>query len=151
MDAIHFKVKQNNVVVSKAAYIVIGINNEGLKDVLGIWIGENESSKFWHKVLSDLSNRGVKTIQIVSVDGLPVFEQAILATFPNTIVQRCVIHQIRSSTKYVSYKDIKELMADLKSVYQAVNEEEAYRNLELFKEKWIGYNRVDKKDKDLIQ
>ena len=136
MDAIHFKVKQNNIIVSKAAYIVIGVNEEGYKDVLGIWIGENESSKFWLRVLTDLRNRGVKKIIIASVDGLSGFEQAILASFPETIVQRCIIHQIRSSTRYVGYKDIKELMNDLKGVYKASNEEEGYQNLELFKDKW---------------
>jgi len=136
MDAIHYKVKHNNRIVSKAAYIVIGINDDGYKDVLGIWIGENESSKFWLKVLTDLKNRGVEQVDIFSVDGLSGFEQAIKATYPNTIVQRCIVHQIRSSTKYVSYKDIKELMKDLKSVYKAPNEEMAYSNLEDFEEKW---------------
>ena len=136
MDAIHYKVKHNNRIVSKAAYIVIGINDDGYKDVLGIWIGENESSKFWLKVLTDLKNRGVERVDIFSVDGLSGFEQAIKATYPTTIVQRCIVHQIRSSTKYVSYKDIKELMKDLKSVYKAPNEEMGYRNLEDFEEKW---------------
>lgn len=136
MDAIHYKVKHNNRIVSKAAYIVIGINDDGYKDVLGIWIGENESSKFWLKVLTDLKNRGVEQVDIFSVDGLSGFEQAIKATYPNTIVQRCIVHQIRSSTKYVSYKDIKALMKDLKSVYKAPNEEMAYSNLEDFEEKW---------------
>ena len=136
MDAIHYKVKQNNRIVSKAAYIVIGIDTEGFKDVLGIWIGENESSKFWLKVLTNLSNRGVKEVTIFSVDGLSGFKQAILATFPRAIVQRCIIYQIRSSTRYVSYKDIKSLMADLKSVYQAPNEKDAYKNLGLFKKNW---------------
>jgi len=136
MDAIHYKVKQNNTIVSKAAYIVIGINDDGFKDVLGIWIGENETSKFWLKVLTDLRNRGVKNVDIFSVDGLPGFKQAILATYPESIVQRCIIHQIRYSTKYVSYKHIKELMNDLKSVYKAINEEEGFRNLQEFEEKW---------------
>jgi transposase-like protein len=106
MDAIHFKVKQNNRIVSKAAYIVVGINDDGYKDVLGIWIGENETSKFWLKVLTDLKNRGVKNVDIFSIDGLSGFKQAILATYPDSIVQRCIIHQIRYSTKYVSYKHI---------------------------------------------
>lgn len=136
MDAIHYKVKESNRIVSKAAYVVLGVNNEGFKDVLGIWIGHNESSKFWLKVLSDLKNRGVQTVNIFSVDGLSGFEQAILATYPKSVVQRCIVHQIRSSTRYVSYKHIKELMKDLKTVYKAVNEEQAFQNLELFKEKW---------------
>ena len=113
MDAIHYKVKQNNRIISKAAYIVIGIDTEGFKYVLGILIGEDESSKFWLKVLTDLSNRGVKEVTIFSVDGLFCFKQAILATFLKVTVQRGIIHQIRSATRYVSYKDIKSLMADL--------------------------------------
>lgn len=136
MDAIHYKVREANRIVSKAAYIVLAINDDGYKDILGIWIGENETSKFWLKVLNDLKNRGLQRVNIFSVDGLSGFKQAILATYPESIIQRCIIHQIRSSTKYVNYKDRKELMTDLKSVYKAVNEEEAYINLELFKEKW---------------
>ncbi len=136
MDAIHYKVKQNNRIVNKAAYIVVGVDEDGYKDVLGIWIGENETSKFWLKILTDLKNRGIKQVDIFSVDGLPGFKQAILATYPDSIVQRCIIHQIRYSTKYVSYKHIKELMRDLKTVYKAINEEEAYKNLTHFKERW---------------
>jgi len=136
MDAIHYKVRQDNKIVSKAAYVVIGINDDGFKDVLGIWVGENESSKFWLKVLTDMKNRGVEKVHIFSVDGLSGFEQAIKASYPNSVVQRCVIHQIRSSTKYVSYKHIKELMRDLKTVYRAPNEETALRNLEEFSDKW---------------
>ncbi len=136
MDAIHYKVKQNNRIVSKAAYVVIGIDYEGYKDVLGIWIGENESSKFWLKIMTDMQNRGVKRVQIFSVDGLSGFKQAILASYPESIIQRCIIHQIRASTRYVSYKDIKELMSDLKGVYEASNEEEGYKNLGIFKDRW---------------
>lgn len=136
MDAIHYKVKVNNRILSKAAYIVVGIDLEGYKDVLGIWIGENETSKFWLKVLTDLRNRGVQEVTIFSVDGLPGFEQAIKASFPEAIVQRCIIHQIRYSTKYVSYKDVRELMADLKDVYTAPNEETGYNNLLDFESKW---------------
>lgn len=138
MDAIHYKVKHNNRIVSKAAYVVVGINEDGFKDVLGIWVGENETSKFWLKVLTDLKNRGVQNVDIFSVDGLPGFKQAILATFPKSTVQRCIIHQIRQSTRYVSYKDIRPLMADLKEVYKAPNEETAYLNLEEFEQKWKG-------------
>ena len=136
MDAIHYRVKDVSRIVSKAAYIVLGINHEGYKDILGIWIGESESSKFWLKILTDIKNRGVQQVDIFSVDGLSGFKQAILATYPKAIVQRCIIHQIRYSTRYVSDKNIRALMKDLKSVYQAPNEEEAYRNLELFKDKW---------------
>lgn len=149
MDAIHYKVKQNNRILSKAAYVVVGINMDGMKDVLGIWIGENETSKFWLKVLTDLKNRGVQDVTIFSVDGLPGFEQAIKATYPTSTVQRCIIHQIRSSTRYVSYKHIKELMRDLKSIYQAPNEEAGYQMLEEFEEKWSSkYPRCIKSWKD---
>lgn len=136
MDAIHYKVKHNNRIVSKVAYVVMGTADDGFKDVLGIWIGENEFSKFWLKVLTDLKNRGVERVDIFSVDGLSGFEQAIKATYLYTIVQRCIIHQIRSSTRCVSYKHIRELMADLKSIYKAPNEESAYSNLEAFVDKW---------------
>lgn len=136
MDAIHYKVKTNNRIVSKAAYIVVGIDDDGFKDVLGIWIGENETSKFWLKVLTDLKNRGVQKVHVFSVDGLPGFKEAIKASYPNSVVQRCVIHQIRNSTKYVKYTDIKELMADLKSVYTAPNEETGYALLQEFSDKW---------------
>ncbi len=149
MDAIHYKVKQNNRIISKAAYVVVGINMDGMKDVLGIWIGENETSKFWLKVLTDLKNRGVKEVNIFSVDGLPGFEQAIKATYPSATVQRCIIHQIRSSTRYVSYKHIRELMKDLKSVYQAPNEEAGYQMLIELEEKWgFQYPRCIKSWKD---
>lgn len=136
MDAIHYKVKANNRIVSKAAYIVVGIDEDGYKDVLGIWIGENETSKFWLKVLTDLKNRGIQKVHIFSVDGLAGFREAIKASYPDSVVQRCVIHQIRSSTKYVKYTDIKELMADLKSVYTAPNEETGYSLLQDFSDKW---------------
>ncbi len=149
MDAIHYKVKQNNRIVSKAAYVVVGINMDGMKDVLGIWIGENETSKFWLKVLTDLKNRGVQQVTIFSIDGLSGFEQAIKATFPESVVQRCIIHQIRSSTRYVSYKYIKELTRDLKSVYQSPNEESGYQMLLEFEEKWgLQYPQCIKSWKD---
>ncbi len=136
MDAIHYKVKVNHRIVSKAAYVVVGIDEDGFKDVLGIWVGENESSKFWLKVLTDLRNRGVEEVKIFSVDGLSGFVEAIKASYPNSIVQRCIIHQIRYSTRYVSYKDIKALMKDLKLVYKAPNEETGYKYLMEFEGKW---------------
>ncbi len=136
MDAIHYKVKENHQYITKAAYVVLGINMDGRKDILGIWIGQNESSKFWLSVLNDLKNRGVKDVYVFCVDGLTGFREAINAVFPMSQIQRCIIHQIRSSTRYVSYKDIKALMADLKLVYQAINEDEAMNNLLNFKEKW---------------
>ena len=136
MDAIHYNVKENHQYITKAAYVVLGINFDGQKDILGIWIGENESSKFWLNVLNELKTRGIKDVFLFCVDGLTGFRQAIEAAFPNAQIQRCIIHQIRSSTRFVSYKHIKELMADLKKVYQAISEEEAMNNLILFKDKW---------------
>ena len=136
MDAIHYKVKENHQYVTKAAYVVLGINMDGCKDILGIWIGEHESAKFWLNVLNDLKNRGVHSVYVFCVDGLTGFREAIGSVYPKAQIQRCIIHQIRSSTKFVSYKDIKKLMADLKTVYQAINEEEALNNLMKFKETW---------------
>ena len=136
MDAIHYKVKENHQYITKAAYVVLGINMEGGKDILGIWIGEHESSKFWLNVLTELKSRGVQDVYLFCVDGLTGFREAIEAVYPNAGIQRCIIHQIRYSTRFVSYKDIKELMADLKLVYTAVTEDEALNNLMRFKEKW---------------
>ncbi len=123
MDAIHYKVREDKQVVIKAAYVVIGVNLDGEKEVLGIWIGANESSKFWLSVLNDLKNRGVQNVLIFCVDGLNGFKEAIGATFPFAKIQRCIIHQIRSSMKYIPYKDRKAFIADLKGVYTSVNEE----------------------------
>ena len=136
MDAIHYKVKENHQYITKAAYVVLGIQLDGRKDILGVWIGEHESAKFWLSVMNDLKNRGIKDVYVFCVDGLTGFREAINTAFPKAQIQRCIIHQIRSSTKYVSYKDIKALMADLKQVYQAINEDEAMNSLVRFKEKW---------------
>jgi len=136
MDAIHYKVREEKHVVVKAAYVVIGVNLDGEKEVLGIWIGANESSKFWLSVLNDLKNRGVQDVLIFCVDGLNGFKEAIGATFPFAKIQRCIIHQIRSSMKYVPYKDRKAFVADLKQVYTAINEEQGMENLLNAKEKW---------------
>ena len=136
MDAIHYKVKENHQYITKAAYVVLGITMEGSKDILGIWIGEHESSKFWLNVLTELKSRGVRDVYLFCVDGLTGFREAIEAVYPSAGIQRCIIHQIRYSTRFVSYKDIKELMADLKLVYTAVTEDEALNNLVRFKEKW---------------
>ena len=114
LDAIHFKVRRENRVVNKAAYSVLGINLNGQKEILGIWIGENESSSFWLGVLNDLKSRGVEDILIACKDGLSGFSEAINTVFPHTEIQLCIIHQIRNSLKYVSYKEQKELMNDLK-------------------------------------
>lgn len=138
LDAIHYHVRSEGRIVKKAVYIAIGIDMEGHKDVLGLYIGENESAKFWLTVMNGLKNRGVKDILIACVDGLSGFPQAIEAVFPQTEVQQCIIHQIRNSTKFVSYKDLKPLMADLKRVYTAATEETALLELDVFGEKWNG-------------
>ncbi|MEK8130439.1 IS256 family transposase [Paenibacillus filicis] len=136
LDAIHFKVKQDGAIVNKATYMVIGVDLDGNKDVLGIWIGENESAKFWLSVLNELKNRGVQDILLVCVDNLTGFSQAISASFPKTDIQKCIIHQIRSSTRYVSYKDLKRVTADLKPIYKAPTEEAARAELDRFEEEW---------------
>ncbi|MBQ6907863.1 MAG: IS256 family transposase [Clostridia bacterium] len=135
LDAVHYNVRDNGIVTKKAAYVAIGTDLEGRKDVLGIWLGANESSKYWLSVLNGLKNRGVSDILIASVDGLSGFVDAIHAAFPKTEVQRCIIHQIRSSCRYVSYKDIKQFTADLKPVYKAPTEEIALAALDEFEEK----------------
>jgi transposase-like protein len=136
MDAIHYKVHDEKRVVNKAAYVALGVNMGGEKEVLGIWIGQAESSKFWLGVLNDLQNRGVSNVLVFCVDGLSGFKEAISAAYPAARIQRCIIHQLRASTKYVSYKDLKAFTADLKLVYGAVNEESALENLMQAKEKW---------------
>ncbi len=136
MDAIHYKVREEKQVIIKAAYVVLGVNMDGQKEVLGIWVGANESSKFWLGVLNDLKNRGVENVLVFSVDGLNGFKEAIGAVYPFAKIQRCIIHQIRASMKYIPYKDKKMFAADLKPVYGAVNEEEAYENLQAMREKW---------------
>ncbi len=136
LDAIHFKVRKDNRVINKAAYSVLGINLEGQKDILGIWVGESESSSFWLGVCNDLKNRGVKDILIACKDGLSGFSEAINTVFPKTEIQLCVIHQIRHSLKYIPYKYRKEFMKDLKKVYQALTLKEAELAFEQFKGKW---------------
>ena len=136
MDAIHFHVRSEGQIVKKAVYIAIGINMDGLKEVLGMWVGENESAKFWLSVMNGLKNRGLQDILIACVDGLTGFPAAIEAVYPKTEIQQCIIHQIRNTTRFVSYKDIKALMADLKKVYAAIDEQAALSELETFDEKW---------------
>jgi len=138
MDAIHFHVRSEGHIIKKAVYIAIGIRTDGIREVLGMWVGENESAKFWASVMNGLRNRGVRDILIACVDGLTGFTNAIEAVFPQTEIQQCIIHQIRNTTKFVSYKDIKALMADLKRVYAAVDEPTALSELETFEEKWSG-------------
>jgi putative transposase len=125
LDAIHYHVRSEGQIVKKAVYIAIGVDLDGKKDVLGMWIGENESAKFWATVLNGLKNRGVEDIFIACTDNLTGFSNAIEAVFPRTEIQNCIIHQLRNSGKYVSYKDLKALMADLKAVYATVDEEAA--------------------------
>jgi transposase-like protein len=136
LDAIHFKVRQENRIISKAAYTVLGINTEGVKDILGIWIGENESASFWLSVCSDLKTRGVEDILIACKDGLSGFSDAINASFPQAHIQLCVIHQIRANMKYIATKDRPSFMGDLKKVYKAFTLEQAEVNFEKLKEDW---------------
>ena len=136
MDAVHFHVREDNRTVKKAVYIAIGVKLNGLREVLGMWIGGNESSKYWLGVLNEIRNRGVEDIMIVSVDGLSGFGEAIHAAFPQAEIQRCIVHQIRYSTKFISYKDLKPFMADLKSVYKADTEALALDAMDTLEEKW---------------
>ena len=136
MDAIHYHVRSEGQIVRKAAYNAIGIDLEGKKDVLGMWVGENESAKYWATVLSSLRNWGVNDISIASPDHLTGFSNAVNAVFPQTDIQNCIIHQLRNSSKYVSYKDLKQLMADLKAVYAASDEQAALSALDAFEEAW---------------
>ena len=136
MDAIHYHVRSEGQVVKKAVYAAIGIDLNGRKDVLGMWVGENESAKYWATVLNSLRNRGVEDIFIACTDNLTGFSNAIEAVFPRTDIQNCIIHQLRNSSKYVSYKDLKALMTDLKQVYAAVDETAAEEALDRFAERW---------------
>ena len=136
MDAIHYKVKEHGSIRTKAVYCVIGCNRQGEKDLLGLYIGQSESASFWLEVLSDLRNRGVEDILIACVDNLSGFSKAIEASFPQTEVQLCVIHQIRNSLNYVAYKDKSEVIASLKNVYQAPSKEQAEVGLHQLEERW---------------
>ena len=136
MDAIHYSVRKDGVVVKKAVYLAIGIDQEGRKEVLGFWIGENESSKYWLNVLNELKNRGVQDILIMSVDNLKGFSEAISSVFPKTEIQKCVVHQIRNSIRYISYKDVREFTSDLKEMYNAPTLEQAEFKLDELEEKW---------------
>ena len=138
LDCIHVKSRDNHTIINKAVYLAIGVNMEGRKELLGIWIGKNEGAKFWMQVVTELKNRGVGKIYVACVDGLKGFTEAINSIFPDTVVQLCIVHMIRNSTKYVSYKDLKEVTTDLKKIYSATNEEEGSSELEKFTEKWDG-------------
>ncbi|WXA50349.1 IS256 family transposase [Mycoplasmopsis felis] len=136
IDGIRFKVKEENRLVEQSVYIVMGYTLEGQKDVLGFWIGESESAKYWMQVLNDLKLRGVQEIFIISSDNLTGISNAIKAVFPKTQIQKCVVHQIRNSVKFVNYKDLKEFAKDMKNIYQVNNIDEATRFLQIFEDKW---------------
>ena len=136
IDAIHFSVRDEHIVKKIAAYIILGINDEGRKEVLSITVGENESAKYWLGVLNDLKNRGVQDILILCADGLSGIKESISAAYPNTEYQRCIVHQVRNTLKYVSYKDMKAFASDLKTIYLAPNEHQGYENMQRVKEKW---------------
>lgn len=136
VDAVHFSVREESSVVKKAAYIVLGINEYGEKDVLGIWVGENESAKIWLSVFNDLKSRGVKDILILCSDGLIGMKEAITTAYPKTVQQRCIVHMIRNSVRFVSYKELKPFCEALKTIYTSKNEKEGYEQLQKVKEKW---------------
>lgn len=138
LDCLVVKVKENQRVTNKAVYLALGITLSGNKELLGMWISANEGAKFWLAVLTELQNRGVKDIFIACVDGLTGFPEAIESVFPQTRVQLCMVHLVRNSLRYVSYKHMKEVATDLKAIYSSATEEEAELNLELLAEKWDG-------------
>jgi len=136
LDAIRIKVRQDGRVINKAVYLAIGVNIEGLKEVLGLWTADNEGAKFWLQVVTELKSRGVKDIFIACVDGLKGFPEAIQTIFPDTQVQLCIVHMVRHSLNYVSWKQRKEVATDLKKIYSAVTIAEAELNLAQFETKW---------------
>ena len=136
LDALRVKIRDNGHIYNKAVYVALGITTEGMKEVLGLWIAKNEGAKFWLKVVSELQNRGLKDIFIACVDGLKGFPDAIESIFPQAQVQLCIVHMIRHSVKYVSYKDLKQVCADLKLIYRASNAKQAEQELQSFAKKW---------------
>ena len=145
LDALMLKIKENKQVINKAVYLALGVNLDGQKELLGIWISQNEGAKFWLSILTEIKNRGVQDIFIACVDGLTGFPDAISVVFPRTQVQLCIVHLIRNSVRYVSYKDLKEITSDLKSVYRAATVDEAENALTDFAEKWDNqYPRISK-------
>ena len=136
LDCIVLKVRQNKQVINKALYLALGVNMEGHKELLGLWITETEGAKFWLGVLTELNNRGVDDILIACVDGLKGFPEAINTVFPKTQIQLCIVHMVRNSLKFVPWKDYREVTTDLKQIYQSVTEEEALLALEEFAKKW---------------
>lgn len=137
IDAVHFFVREDNRIRKLAAYVILAITLDGKKDVISLQIGENESSKYWLGVLNDLKNRGVKDVMVICANGLTGIKEAIAAAFPpDTEYQRCIVHQVRNTLKYVNYKDMKPFATDLKTIYLAPNEQQGYDNLQRVKEKW---------------
>ncbi len=138
IDAVHFSVRDNHIIKKLAAYIILGINDEGRKEVLSINIGENESSKYWLGILNELKNRGVEDILILCADGLTGIKESIAVAYPKTENQRCIVHQVRNTLKHVSYKDKKEFSKDLKGIYHAPTEEIGYEVMQEVTKKWSG-------------
>ncbi len=136
MECIHYKVREDGKILSRAAYIVLGVTLDGYKDILSITVGANETSRFWLGMLNDLKNRGAEDVLFFCADGLPGFKEAIQAVFPQAGLQRCVGHMLRNSFKYVSYIDLEKFSSDFKAVYTAPNEAAALNVLEAMKEKW---------------
>lgn len=135
IDAIHFSVKDAGIVKKRAAYVILGVTTEGMKEVLGLYVGDAESSKYWLSVFNELKNRGLKDIMILCADGLTGIKESINVAFPNTEYQRCIVHQVRNTLKYVSYKDKREFATDLKSIYLSGSEEQARQSLDAVSEK----------------
>ncbi|HBQ40387.1 MAG TPA: IS256 family transposase [Halieaceae bacterium] len=145
LDCIVVKIRQDKKVINKAVYLALGVNLEGHKELLGLWLSENEGAKFWLNVLTELQNRGVKDILIACVDGLKGFPDAISTAFPETQIQLCIVHMVRNSVKYVPWKDYKPVTADLKQIYKSATEEEALLALDQFAERWDGkYPQISK-------
>ena len=136
MDALRVKIRDNGHITNKAVYMALGVNLDGNKEVLGLWIAKEEGAKFWLKVVTELKNRGVKDMFIACVDGLKGFPDAIESVYPETQVQLCIVHMVRNSLRYVPWKDRKAVSADLKTVYTATNAEEAWENLKTFRKQW---------------
>lgn len=136
LDCIVVKIRQDKRVINKAVYLALGVNLEGKKELLGLWLSENEGAKFWLSVMTELKNRGVKDVLIACVDGLTGFPEAIAAAFPRTQVQLCIVHMVRNSLRFVSWKDRKQVAAGLKKIYQSVTVTEAEQELEAFAEQW---------------
>tara|TARA_R110001583_G_scaffold147894_1_gene299910 strand:- start:138 stop:1346 length:1209 start_codon:yes stop_codon:yes gene_type:complete len=136
LDCLVVKIRQDKQVINKAVYLALGVNVEGHKELLGMWISENEGAKFWLNVLTELQNRGVKDILIACVDGLKGFPDAINTVYPETQMQLCIVHMVRNSLKFVPWKDYKAITADLKRIYQSVTEDEALLSLDQFEQRW---------------